>query len=189
MPLNSSLEPILVALLTRFLRQRNATIDPVQIAGVAARCASLLAEHGVPAAVTSEAESEASRLSEVEVKSRAAIAAGPDANERLQEATKQLVKALFYPELAQCRLSFEAQTADGRCKRQERERARERLSGTHCVDCPHWAMEAEEHAAFLAAKWREGAEAFAANRAVFLPEDFRALRAWLRDGKRPETRD
>lgn len=180
MSANPELEPMLMMLLTRFLRQNGEAVDSAQIAGVAARCAALVAEHGVPVAVTSEAESEATRLNEAEMKARIAIAAGPDADDRLIDAAKQLVKALFYPELAQCRLSFEAQTADGRCKRQELERARERLSGTHCVDCPHWRMSPEEHADFLAAKWRDGAEAFAANRDVFVPEEFRALRAWLR---------
>ncbi len=182
MPTDSTLERLLSAVLTRYLQQNGERVDAARVAAVGARCAALVTKFGVPAAVASEAENVAGRLSEAEVKARAAYAAGPDADGRVQDAAKQLVKALFYPELAECRLSFEAVTADGRCKRQELERARERVSGTHCVDCPHWRMGPEKHAAFLAARWREDAATFAPNQTVFLPEDFRALRHALRVG-------
>ena len=64
---------------------------------------------------------------------------------------------------------------------QELARARGRVSGAHCVDCPHWvALTPEQHGRFLARAWQPaGAAEFAAHREVFLPEDFRALRRFL----------
>jgi hypothetical protein len=91
-----------------------------------------------------------------------------------------MVKACFYPEFKVCRDSFREVGRDGACRRQELARARTRVSGTHCVDCPHWvALDPLEHAEFLAREWHRDAHVLAANRGVFLPEDFRELRRWL----------
>jgi hypothetical protein len=96
-------------------------------------------------------------------------------------AVKQLIKTCFYPEFTACRDSFREAAKDGGCRRQELERVRGRLSGTHCVDCPHWvALTPEAHGEFLAREWRVGGvSAWERDRSVFLPEDFRALRQWL----------
>jgi hypothetical protein len=106
---------------------------------------------------------------------------GGAGDELLATAVKQLVKACFYPEFTVCRDSFREPTKDGGCKRQELERVRGRVSGTHCVDCPHWvALSPEQHGEMLAREWRVGSAAqLTENRGVFLPEDFRALRRWL----------
>ena len=106
----------------------------------------------------------------------------------LADVARQLVKACFYPEFKVCRDSFREVARDGSCRRQERERVRGRISGTHCVDCPHWvALAPAEHAEFLAREWRSDPEMLAANRGMFLPEDFRALRLWLHAAARRAT--
>lgn len=100
----------------------------------------------------------------------------------LAKAAEQLVKACFYPEMPVCRDSYREVGRDGACRRQELERARGRISGAHCVDCPHWlALGPAEHGELLAREWRGDPAVFAAHRETFLPEDFRALRRWLRD--------
>jgi hypothetical protein len=98
----------------------------------------------------------------------------------LDTPTRQLLKACLQPEFRQCRDSYREVVA-GVCRRQELARARERISGSHCVDCPYWvALRPDQHARLLAQAWvTGGAEAFAGNRGVFLPEDFRALRLFV----------
>jgi hypothetical protein len=96
---------------------------------------------------------------------------------------KQLIKGCHQPDYPRCRESYHETDASGRCRRQELDYDRSRVSGAHCVDCPYWReWPPEAHAARLAAEWSGGADAFHANQAVFLPEDFRALRllAWPR---------
>ncbi|MFA6289692.1 MAG: hypothetical protein WC661_20105 [Opitutaceae bacterium] len=95
----------------------------------------------------------------------------------LANLAKQLIKGCHQPDKSPCCESYRETDEAGRCRRQEPAYDLARVSGAHCVDCPHWrGWSPEEHAARLAAEWRDGAEAFAANRAVFLPEDFRMLR-------------
>ena len=70
--------------------------------------------------------------------------------------------------------------ADCTCRRQEFARVRLRISGAHCVDCPHWvALAPAQHEKYLAREWHGVVLDFTAHRGVFLPEDFRALRLWL----------
>jgi hypothetical protein len=98
----------------------------------------------------------------------------------LSSAAKQLLKACLYPELGACRDSFREASSDGVCRRQERSRVLGRISGTHCVDCPHWvALAPAPHAEFLQREWLGPAQEFRDHRREFLPEDFRALRLWL----------
>lgn len=106
----------------------------------------------------------------------------------LAELARQLVKACFYPEFTVCRDSYREAGRDGACRRQELGRVRMRASGTHCVDCPYWtALAPEEHAAMLAGAWHGPAAEFAAARAIFLPEDFRALRRWRHAAARAQA--
>lgn len=95
-------------------------------------------------------------------------------------AARQLVKALTYPELTECRLSYAEVDAKGVCRRQALAVARARVSGSHCVDCPYWtALRADHHRELLAARWRGASGAALAEASdVFLPEDFRQLRHW-----------
>jgi hypothetical protein len=93
---------------------------------------------------------------------------------------KQLVKACFYPEFKTCRDSFREVSPDGSCRRQELARARQRISGSHCVDCPHWiALRPEQHRRYLAREWKGDPAVFQAHPDIFLPEDFRDLRLFL----------
>lgn len=98
----------------------------------------------------------------------------------LDTITRQLVKACLHPEFRECRESYKA-VVDGVCRRQMLARARERLSGAHCVDCPYWvALRTDQNCELLAKDWRAGdVRDFQASTGVFLPEDFRRLRLFL----------
>jgi hypothetical protein len=103
-----------------------------------------------------------------------------DAPARLHRNVTQLVKACFYPEFTVCRDSFREVAKDGSCRRQELARVRQRVSGTHCVDCPHWvALTPAGHGELLQREWRSEPGILEDNCGVFLPEDFRELRRWL----------
>jgi hypothetical protein len=101
--------------------------------------------------------------------------------EILAVPVRQLVKACFHPEFKVCRDSFREVSPDGTCRRQQLSRVRARISGTHCIDCPHWvALAPEEHARFLQEEWLpSGCVELANNPEIFLPEDFRRLRHLL----------
>ncbi len=103
---------------------------------------------------------------------------------RLLPVIRQLLKACVYPEFTQCRDSYRAATAEGRCARQQRAVAAARISGSHCVDCPYFvALTEDEHRSLLRAAWRgDSVDSFDREPSVFLPNDFRALRRflWLR---------
>ena len=95
----------------------------------------------------------------------------------LANLAKQLIKGCYQSDHPQCRESYHETAATGRCRRQQLVNVLARASGAHCVDCPYWReWSPEEHAARLASAWKDGEVAFAANRGVFLPEDFRVLR-------------
>ncbi|MFI5356375.1 MAG: hypothetical protein ACHQ4G_03470 [Opitutales bacterium] len=99
---------------------------------------------------------------------------------------RQLVKACFQPEFKTCRDSYRECGPDGSCRRQDLGRVRVRLSGTHCVDCPYWtALDPAQHVKLLARHWHPGGwPEFEAQRAIFLPEDFRRLRQMIRAAAR-----
>ena len=167
--------------LARFFAQ-NAKMPPSAAANAAfgARLWTLVAERGLPRPLAKHERGEPDEMSEEECTPLVAhVLAGSD-EALLATAVKQLVKACFYPEFKTCCDSWREVAADGACRRQELARVRGRVSGAHCVDCPHWvALTPAQHKKFLSREWRAGAENFAANRDVFLPEDFRALRQWL----------
>ncbi|MCX6954914.1 MAG: hypothetical protein NTV51_22385 [Verrucomicrobia bacterium] len=171
------------ALLGRFFAQNGrGAPSGAESAALAARLWALVAERGLPRPLAAGECGAPGGMSEDECAPLVARVLGDgERDELLANAVKQLVKACFYPEFTMCRDSYREPTKDGGCKRQELERVRGRVSGAHCVDCPHWvALTAEQNAELLAREWRVGgAEVFAANRGVFLPEDFRALRQWL----------
>lgn len=163
-----SAEELLGAVLRRFLRQNGREMDGVG-EGVARRLAEVVRERGVFGGVTDE-----------EIRALVARVLEGEDDAILADGVKQLVKTCFYPELAVCRDSFREVARDGACRRQELARARGRVSGTHCVDCPHWLGLAEgEHERMLASEWRSGAREFGVGREIFLPEDFRRLRQGL----------
>ena len=173
-------EQIVSAVLTRFARQVSHPVPaPQDVRRFVAQLRALIEQRGLPRPLAGDECGAPGSMSEAECAPLVAqVVAGLDA--WLNDVARQFVKACFYPEFKVCRDSFREVGRDGACRRQELERARGRLSGSHCVDCPHWvALAAEEHEAFLDREWRTARASFKANRDVFLPEDFRALRRWL----------
>lgn len=173
---------LVAAVLTRFFAQNGREGMTAEAgAAIGARLWALVAERGLPRALRDGECGRPGGMSEEECAPLVTRVMGETNDELLAGAVKQLVKACFYPEFTVCRDSFRELTKDGGCKRQELARVRGRISGTHCVDCPHWvALAPEQHGEMLTREWRVGgAENLAENCAVFLPEDFRALRRWL----------
>ena len=173
------------AVLGRFFAQNGQPLPvDADIAALVARLRELIAERGLPPALTPEERGAPGEIAESEIASLVARVLGGEERAKgglLAEAAKQLVKACFYPEFKTCRDSFREVTADGSCRRQELARVQRRISGSHCVDCPYWqTLDSAQHEKFLAREWQAGPGDFAAHREVFLPEDFRALRQWVR---------
>ena len=177
------------AVLRRWLEQNGLPpLSPAQISGFAGRLWSLIAERGLPRPLSPDECGAPGGMPATECAPLVVRLAGDLPGPHVPEAARQLVKACFHPEFRTCRDSFRETASDGACRRQQLVRVRGRLSGSHCVDCPHWVgFSAEEHQCFLAAEWRTcstgagraDAAEFLAHRDVFLPEDFRALRRWL----------
>lgn len=158
-----------VAVLVRYLAQNGVAVPEARSVRFGAAVAAVVGRRGWSAPWREE-ELDPLVAELVEDDDPAAVA----------EAARQLVKACCYPELTVCRDSFQAPGSDGRCRRQELSRVRTRVSGSHCVDCPHWvALTAEPHAALLESAWRGDEAEWGRSRGLFLPEDFRALRRCL----------
>jgi len=170
------------AVLTRFLMQNGReNLAPKESEAVGARLWAVANERGWPRALPKGECGAPGGMGEDEVAPLVARVLAGANDDLLANGVKQLVKACCYPEFTECRDSFREVAKDGGCRRQELARVRSRVSGTHCVDCPYWvALTPAAHGEFLAREWRVGgAAALAEQRAVFLPEDFRALRKWL----------
>lgn len=172
---------LIVPLLKRWFVQNSFAPPPDgDLARLADHLWSLVAERGLPVPLAPGECGAPGGMAEAECTSLVARVAGESSDPRVLEVTRQLVKTCFYPEFKICRDSFREITTEGICRRQQLERVRGRLSGAHCVDCPHWTtLSPARHETFLAKAWRADAEEFFAHRDVFLPEDFRALRQWL----------
>lgn len=172
------------AILTRFFQQ-NGWPPPAaeDRAGIADRLWSLIEERGLPRPLAAAERGEPGEMSDVEVKPLLERVLTPELESRdqLKGPVKQLVKACFYPEFKTCRDSFQELEPDGTCRRQQLARTQLRISGAHCVDCPHWvALSPAQHEKYLRRCWRpEGWADLTAHQDVFLPEDFRALRVFL----------
>lgn len=174
------LEQLVSAVLHRGAAQRSVAVPPAQLRRFLAQLGQLMVERGLPPPLAPEAVSGTGGMAEQEFAPLAARALDGIDDTVLLDLAKQVLKACFYPELAMCRDSFREVAKDGSCRRQEVARARGRISGAHCVDCPHWVeREPAAHAALLAQEWRNEPGLLAAHQGVFLPEDFRALRRWL----------
>jgi hypothetical protein len=172
--------------LIRFHAQLSQSASASDLRRLAAQLGALVAERGLPRPL---AENECGVPGGMPDEECAALVSrvmeGID-DPLLADAARQLVKACFHPEFRNCRDSFREVGRDGRCRRQELERARRRLSGSHCVDCPHWvALAPAEHAGLLRREWHGAPDEFARHQEIFLPEDFRALRRWLHAATRP----
>lgn len=189
---SGSFSELIGAVLRRWFLQHGEPAPSEAVAAeFAARLHVLVTERGLPRPLAGDERGTAGSMSEAECGPLVARVVAPEESALLREAARQLVKACFYPEFKDCRDSFRLRTADGSCRRQELPRVRDRLSGSHCIDCPHWvALAGDEHERFLAEAWWADAQEFYRHRDVYLPEDFRALRRWLwrearRGGPRP----
>ena len=188
----------------RWLAQNGqAPLATEEMAGLAGRLWALVVERGLPPPLAAGEDGAPGGLTEAECAPLVARVAGGLPGAHVADGVRQLVKTCFYPEFRNCRNSFRETGSDGACRRQQLGRVRGRISGSHCVDCPHWvSLAAPEHERFLAAEWKSGspgagpapstgsgqAEAFLAHRDIFLPEDFRALRQWLHTRARSPRR-
>ncbi|MBL9212958.1 MAG: hypothetical protein JNL92_21030 [Opitutaceae bacterium] len=172
-------ERLVVAMVTRYGAQVGGDVSAGTAARFAAQLRDVLESRGLPRPLAAGECGAPGGMTEADVAPLVAqVTAGIEAP-WLAEAARQLVKACFYPEFTVCRDSYRELTREGACRRQELARVRSRISGAHCVDCPHWtALSPAEHGALLAGAWRGDPAEFAAQRSVFLPEDFRAFRVW-----------
>lgn len=173
-------ERIVAGMVRRWCAQTSRPAPGADLARFAAQLRQLVAERGLPRPLRAGETGAPGGMTEEEGAPLVARVLAGCAEPGLADAAKQLVKACFYPEFTVCRDSFREVARDGSCRRQELERVRSRISGAHCVDCPHWvALAPDAHRDFLAGEWRNEPDRFAAHRDIFLPEDFRALRRWL----------
>lgn len=182
-------ERIVGAILHRFCRQGGRELpSAMEVSRFSVQLRELIRERGLPRPLTAEELGTPGGMSEAECAPLLECVMRGLTNAALGEAARQMVKACFYPEFKVCRDSFREVSRDGVCRRQELERVRGRISGAHCVDCPHWvALEPEPHRAFLRSEWCGDRVAFDAHADIFLPEDFRALRRWLHAEARCRT--
>ncbi len=169
------------AVVARFYLQNAQSAPPAaELEQFAARLEQVIKQRGLPRPLAAGDPGEPGGMPEAEVSGIVAQLFPNGGDVFLVDVARQLAKTCFYPEFTTCRDSYRECGRDGVCRRQEESRARRRLSGSHCVDCPYWvALGAAQHEAFLAAAWYSGPADFKASQAVFLPEDFRALRVWL----------
>jgi len=169
------------AVVVRFYLQNAQSVPPVaELEAFAARLGQIIADRGLPPPLAAGDPGAPGGMPEAEVNRIVARLLPDGADDFLGDVARQLVKSCFYPEFTTCRDSYRECGKDGSCRRQEEPRARRRLSGSHCVDCPHWvALGAAQHEALLTEAWHGDRAHFKLNRALFIPEDFRALRRWL----------
>jgi hypothetical protein len=174
------------AVLVRFARQNGVRFENAAVERFAAQLGRLVDERGLPPPLREGERGAPGELEKSEVRELTAWALeGVRASEDFADAAKQIVKACFYPEFRVCRDSYRERSGKGVCKRQVLEKARGRVSGAHCVDCPYWTdVSPERHTELLRAGWCGDPAELGENRAVFLPEDFRAVRRWVREAAR-----
>jgi len=168
-------------IVNRFFRQQGSRLPgPEDVLRLAVNLRTLIEERGLPRPLGRSELGQPGEMSAQECEPLVARAVIGLAAADWAPLARQMVKACFYPEFKVCRDSFRELASDGTCRRQELSRARSRVSGSHCIDCPHWtSLSPEIHRRYLTEQWRTDPEEFDAHRDVFLPEDFRALRRWL----------
>jgi hypothetical protein len=169
----------------RFLQQNGqAPLPEAFLAGYAAWLWRVVRDAGLPRPLGPDESGEPGEMPPERATELAArVFAGmawPERHPELDVPTRQLLKACLQPEFRQCRESYH-EVVDGACRRQQLKRVRGRISGAHCVDCPYWvSLRAEQHRALLARSWVSGdAGELDRHEAIYLPEDFRALRIFM----------
>lgn len=165
----------------RVARQQAREVADAAVDHVARRLAAELSAVALPAPLPPDDPGRPGGVAEAEV-ARLVAAVMSDRNDPfLAEVVRQLIKACLHPVFTQCRDSYRERSADGRCRRQEPDRTRVRVSGAPCVDCPYWTrLTAADHGRLLDAGWVGDPAAWHGEADLYLPEDFRALRRWVR---------
>lgn len=176
-------DALVIANLERWFRRNgHAPVATADLAGVAERLRALLAEKGLPRVPPDGRPEQAGELPADECARLERSVLGPlVADERWTTPVRQLVKTCLQPEFRRCRDSYREREADGSCRRQQSGKARGRLSGSPCVDCPYWLeLTAEQHARVVRDGWAGDRGAFESDPELYLPSDFRALRRHVR---------
>ena len=147
------------AVMARFFAQNgHMPLAEGERTALAARLWTLVTERGLPRPLKPAERGEPREMSDAEVAPLVSRVIGAGTDPLLATAIRQLVKACLYPEFKTCRDSFREVSPDGSCRRQELGRVLGRVSGSHCVDCPHWvALTPEQHEKYLAREWQKGA--------------------------------
>jgi len=169
-----------VAILERFAAQTGEPALEASVAvDIADRLLQIVERQGLPPPLPDGESGEPGGMAELACATFVREALGGDAVSPAAEPLRQIVKACFHPEFRNCRNSFREVSADGKCRRQDLARARRRVSGAPCVDCPYWVqLDAAAHAKLLLAHAAGSPAEIARHLDVFLPEDFRRLRQW-----------
>lgn len=169
----------------RFLAQNGqAPLSDDFLTDYTARLWRVVNAAGLPPPLANDAAGEPGEMpSERAAELAAQVFAGLASTERhadLDVPTRQLLKACLQPEFRQCRESYH-EVVEGACRRQQLKRVRARISGAHCVDCPYWvSLRPDQHHALLARSWVSGDSGeLDRHEAIYLPEDFRALRIFI----------
>lgn len=171
---------IVTAVVVRYCAQMSHRLSRAEVQRFAVQLSEVVANRGLPPPLKGDECGIPGGMNEAECAVLIERVTGGLTGPVWRDVAKQFVKACFYPEFKVCRDSFREVSRDGVCRRQELARVRSRISGTHCVDCPHWvALTADGHVEFLMQEWRSEPHSFHASQEIFLPEDFRALRRWL----------
>lgn len=177
----NDLAPLVHAVVRRVARQQEHEVTDAAAAEFSRRMAAVVATCTLPAPLPPGEVGRPGGVAEAELTRLVAAVLPPNADPFLAEVARQLFKACLYPEFTQCRDSYRERATDGRCRRQERDRTRLRVSGAPCVDCPYWmTLAAEDHGRLLDAGWVGDPAVWRAESELYLPEDFRALRRWVR---------
>lgn len=180
------------ALLARYARQNAMAVPPeITLRTIGRRLWGLLETRGWPEALAPGEKGAPGEMSAAEVEPLVAhLKTGLEIETSPSWAVplKQLVKACFHPWFLTCRETYREMGPDGMCRRQEWDRVRPRLSGSHCVDCPYWTtLTPDQHEALLRRHWQPGRiEEFTARPGAYLPEDFRRLRRLLQAKNTPD---
>lgn len=177
------------AVLGRYARQNGRELREADRTAMAAGLWDVAAERGLPPVLAPRDMGVPAEMTPEEVAPLAnRVLAGVQNPEQWANLARQLVKMCFQPEFRKCRDSYRQTEPDGSCRRQELARVRERVSGSHCVDCPYWTgLTPDQHERLLRAAWKGDPAELTANRGIFLPEDFRVLRRFVRELARTQA--
>jgi len=164
-----------------FAQQDTLPPSPAYVSGLWEALWLVALAEGVPAPLESNQVGEPKTLDDNYLFNLANTALGKlprhRADDLLRTLCVRILIALLSPEFKACRQSYQQASAAGQCSRQDAAECRDRVSGSHCEDCPFFvALSREQHRRLLARAFGASAQTFHDHVDLFLPEDFRALR-------------